>query len=84
MPNLKKEDLNEIYNKLYVLFKKNNSIKELACKQCDDYLNGVDVNYSNFIPLTYYYIISKLDGDKQISFILENSSYIKNNAAKIT
>lgn len=83
MPNLKKEDLNEIYNKLYVLFKKNNSIKELACKQCDDYLNGVDVNYSNFIPLTYYYIISKLDGDKQISFILENSSYIKNNADKI-
>lgn len=51
----------------------------LAKKQCDAYLNNLNRDITNMLPLAIYYIIISLDSSQKIIFIKENISYIKKN-----
>ena len=79
MPDIDANILNRIFRQLQRDTVKTNE----AFKQAEDYINCIKCDIKDFSPLTYYYIICKLDDFKKIDFIKENSDYIKINAKEI-
>ena len=66
MPQLTNEEffrlIKSIESELVPLSISLNSEKEaIALRQCEEYLNGKNININDMSPLTVYYIISKLD-----------------------
>lgn len=51
--------------------------EEKALKECDEYIENGNKKVNDMIPLSVYYIISKLPEEKQIKFIKENIDFIK-------
>ncbi len=86
MPEISNEDFFKIleeteFTPLSLIISREDDLK--AEKQCKDYLEKGILNMDKIIPLTIYNILSKLDEDKQINFIRENISYIRENSEKI-
>ena len=79
MPDIDANILNRIFRQL----QRDTVKKNEAFKQAEDYINCIKCDIKDFSPLTYYYIICKLDDFKKIDFIKENSDYIKINAKEI-
>lgn len=57
--------------------------EEKALKDCNEYIKTGNKDINNMIPLSIYYIISKLTEEKQITFLKENFKYIKEHDEEI-
>lgn len=88
MPELTDEQMKQLLEQI-----KKNSIplslniskekEEKALKECDEYIETGNKNIDDMIPLSVYFIISKLPEEKQITFLKENIKYIKEHDEEI-
>lgn len=81
MPNLTKEQISHLLETIKtvvpITLNVSSETKAKVKTQSNDYLQNKNSNINDMLPLSVYYIISKLDSEKQIEFIKNNIEYIK-------
>jgi len=74
MPDALYDQLIQLTNSIHTLKDTN-----IGKKQCEDFFAHKIDAIKELVPSAFYYIISKLEGNKQTEFIKENINYIKEN-----